>query len=269
MELFVAHEPYLLTPFSSLHLCRSLNHAQRKQKHKTKDMVDVVSRKCEVEGCSKRPWFSYDGTRSIYCSEHKSPGMIGYRSPQKDANGGGEMHGVGNVGNRKRTYADISLHDVPDHHPQPTHSTAESGSASDLVSAGLDTVSLAGMHIGADELPEGGLELEGMGSEDHLGQARMGVSGLGSDGGLDAAGIGVEGLDPTGMSSTDHLTHGALEERGLDTPGLDTGDEHVHHHAGHHSHHHPHDDTEMVLQHVTHPDSMRPDEDYGAADLQC
>lgn len=64
-------------------------------------MMDVVSRKCQVTGCLKRPWYSYDGVRSVLCAEHKTPGMIGYRPGQKDVtNGtvvGAEGVGMGSI----------------------------------------------------------------------------------------------------------------------------------------------------------------------------
>lgn len=64
-------------------------------------MMDVVSRKCQVTGCLKRPWYSYDGMRSVLCAEHKTPGMIGYRPGQKDVtNGtvvGAEGIGMGSI----------------------------------------------------------------------------------------------------------------------------------------------------------------------------
>lgn len=230
-------------------------------------MMDVVSRKCQVEGCLKRPWYSYDGARSVLCAEHKTPGMVGYRPPQKDvmlgagtgaaAGRGGGAVGivdvVGGGGGRKRTYADMSI----GHHQH--HNAGNGGAPSDLVPAGLDSVGLAGMDMGEDGLQgASGLGLDGMGGDDHLGPARMevGVTGLESGGGLDGAGIGEAGLDPTGMGSADHhLGHGPLEQRGLETPGLDAGGEH---HQGHHHH----DDHEpMVLQpvlpaHVAHPGSI-------------
>ena len=58
-------------------------------------MMDVVSRKCQVDGCLKRPWYSYDGLKSVLCAEHKIPGMIGYRPPQKDLIVGGIVAGGG------------------------------------------------------------------------------------------------------------------------------------------------------------------------------
>ena len=225
-------------------------------------MIDVVSRKCQMGGCQKRPWFSYDGVRPTFCAEHKAPGMMGYRPAQKDANDVGEM---GVIGGQKRVYADMSLHH---HELEPPHGMAENTPPPDLVSTGLESVTLEGIDIGEDGLQEGGLGLDAIGNEDHLGQPRIDVPGLGGVEGLDTVGIGGEGLGPAGMSSADHLEHGALEQRGLDTPGLDTVNEQEHQHGGHVSHH-PHEDAGMVLQHVTHPDSMRPGEHFGAAGLGC
>lgn len=254
--------------------------SSREQRHKTDGMIDVVSRKCEVEGCLKRPWYSYDGVKSVLCAEHKHPGMIGYRPPQKDVSAVGMMASVvgggGGVGGvRKRAFAmtiDHHHHDPQQHHPQHHHQqqhhqhhhhhhnphNAVDGAPPDLDAADLESVGLVGMDMSEEALQGGeGLGLDSMGEEDHLGQSRMEVPGLGGGSGLDAAGIGDGGLDPTGMDSADHLGHGALGQRGLETPNLESGGEHDHH-GGHHPHHH---DDAMVLQpvltaHVAHPSSI-------------
>ena len=40
------------------------------------DMIDVVNKKCVVEGCNTRPSFNYQGNQAIYCACHKANGMI-------------------------------------------------------------------------------------------------------------------------------------------------------------------------------------------------
>lgn len=45
--------------------------------HKLEGMVDVKHKPCQFEGCSKRPYFNYQGeTHGVLCNEHKQPGMI-------------------------------------------------------------------------------------------------------------------------------------------------------------------------------------------------
>lgn len=242
-------------------------------------MMDVVSRKCQMEGCLKRPWYSYDGVKSMLCAEHKTPGMIGYRPPQKDIVVGGGGGGVGTVGvigvigGRKRGYEEINIHHQHQHlqhhaHHHHHHPCHEGGDASDLVPEGLDSVGLAEMDMGEDGLQgAGGLGLVGMGSEHHLEQPRMGVGvpGLGDGGVLDAAGMGDGSLDPTGLGSADHhLGHGALGQRGLDTPGLDADVGHHDGHDGHHHHHHHHDG--IMLQTVLPPHAAHPGSVVGPSD---
>lgn len=216
------------------------------KKHKADGMMDVVSRKCQMEGCLKRPWYSYDGVKSVFCAEHKAPGMIGYRPPQKDAvqvgeagGGGGSVGSIDVVGGggRKRSYANMTIPDSSsssshhDHHDQHhQHHNGGSGVVvhSDLVPTGLDdTVGLAEMGMGDDD---GLAELDGMGGEvDHhhhhhrhlvgqqirldvVGVSELGVvgGGLGGGVGLDDTGIGDgdDDLDPTELSgSADHHHH--------------------------------------------------------------
>jgi len=45
--------------------------------HKTSDMVNVVSRKCEHLDCTRQPGFNHKGfSKGRLCSLHKEPGMI-------------------------------------------------------------------------------------------------------------------------------------------------------------------------------------------------
>lgn len=216
-----------------------------RQKHKADGMMDVVSRKCQVEGCLKRPWYSYDGTRSVLCAEHKSPGMVGYRPPQKNGNSGavavggvvggvlggvvggvlGEVVGLGGAG-RKRTFTIMSMQHHDQHHvqPQPDHN----GSA-DLVHDSLDPVGLAAISMSEEEgLQEArALGLDGMGGVD-LVQPRLGEHGL-EDGeaSLEADAIAHGALDPTGIGHPDLGPHQGLEHRELEPAGLDVGGGHV------------------------------------------
>lgn len=39
--------------------------------------MDVKHKPCQYEGCTKRPYFNYQGeTHGVLCNEHKQPGMI-------------------------------------------------------------------------------------------------------------------------------------------------------------------------------------------------
>lgn len=197
-----------------------------KQKHKADGMMDVVSRKCRVAGCMKRPWYSYDGVRSVLCAEHKTPGMVGYRPPQKEANGG-----------RKRTFEDMDVqhHDHHDHDGGP-----------DLVHDGLDSVGLAAMGMSEEGLQDAGaLALDGM-SAVVLGQPRIGDHDL-EEGDLEAAGMGHGPLDPAAMGHTDLEHHHGLGQRGLESAGLDVDGEH----GTHDMNLHP-----VLPAHVDHPSSL-------------
>lgn len=47
------------------------------KRHKSDDMVDVLSRKCSYPECRTQPSFNYPGTDlSIFCAKHKKPDMI-------------------------------------------------------------------------------------------------------------------------------------------------------------------------------------------------
>mmetsp|Transcript_23460 Transcript_23460/g.60350 ORF Transcript_23460/g.60350 Transcript_23460/m.60350 type:complete len:102 (-) Transcript_23460:254-559(-) len=51
--------------------------ASRCAMHKLPGMVDVASRKCEVEGCRTRPHYGMpDDGRAKRCAAHQLPGMI-------------------------------------------------------------------------------------------------------------------------------------------------------------------------------------------------
>ena len=40
-------------------------------------MIGIYSRKCKIEGCSKRPSFGVAGTRMVeYCAQHAQDGMV-------------------------------------------------------------------------------------------------------------------------------------------------------------------------------------------------
>ena len=46
-------------------------------KHAAPGMVDVISKKCNFEGCTKHPSFGVEGTRNReYCAKHAPEGMI-------------------------------------------------------------------------------------------------------------------------------------------------------------------------------------------------
>ena len=46
--------------------------------HQLAGMVNVVNKRCEVQGCTKRPSVNYPGVRpASRCGEHKLPGMTG------------------------------------------------------------------------------------------------------------------------------------------------------------------------------------------------
>lgn len=224
------------------------------QKHKADGMMDVVSRKCQVAGCLKRPWYSYDGVRSVLCAEHKTPGMVGYRPPQKDVSGaicvGAGVSGAGVA--RKRPYADISMHHHHNqnhhHHHDHPHNSGGTGEHGAHLEPGALDVGLAEMGMSEEEgLQEArALGLDGMGGE-VLGHPRMGEPSLGGGGSLDAHGIGHGGLDPTGMGHGDLGHHSGLGHRGLETGGLDVGGGHAAHDLG----------LQPVLPaHVAHPGSL-------------
>lgn len=39
-------------------------------------MIDIISRRCEVPLCVRRPLYNTIGLRAVFCSKHKLPGMI-------------------------------------------------------------------------------------------------------------------------------------------------------------------------------------------------
>lgn len=45
--------------------------------HKKKNMINVITERCNFENCNKIPSFNYsEKTKKLYCSEHKLEGMI-------------------------------------------------------------------------------------------------------------------------------------------------------------------------------------------------
>jgi hypothetical protein len=45
--------------------------------HKLPDMVDVINKRCQHEGCNTRPSCNYEGqTKALYCAAHKLPDMV-------------------------------------------------------------------------------------------------------------------------------------------------------------------------------------------------
>jgi len=51
-------------------------------------MIDVKSKRCEIEGCQKQPAFNTDGeTKARFCSAHKVGGMIGVKNKQCETEG--------------------------------------------------------------------------------------------------------------------------------------------------------------------------------------
>jgi len=47
--------------------------------HKEKNMINVVSKKCKFESCLKQPSFNYVNKMPIFCIDHKEPNMINIR----------------------------------------------------------------------------------------------------------------------------------------------------------------------------------------------
>ena len=46
-------------------------------KHKLKEMIDIISKKCIFKNCDKIPLFNYkNNTKGIYCTKHKFDEMI-------------------------------------------------------------------------------------------------------------------------------------------------------------------------------------------------
>lgn len=238
-------------------------------------MMDVVSRKCQVAGCLKRPWYSYDGVRSVLCAEHKIPGMVGYRPAQKDVAGGvggggvsvgmsGAGGGVGSMSGalgggesgagRKRTYADMSIRDHPQyhsghhqdhrerhHHEHPgLHVEDHGGGGNEHGSVG------AGRNAnGTDLVPDalvdsvGSLEAMGMGEVETVGlqeDRALGLDGMKEVLDRSRMEVGVEvGLEV----GVDGLA-GNLGQGGLDPTGMESTDHHYNRDLGQRHHHHDH-----------------------------
>lgn len=222
-------------------------------------MMDVVSRKCQVEGCLKRPWYSYDGVRSLLCAEHKIPGMIGYRPPAKDvllaggvrggrgaAGGGGSVRGAvgivdvinsgivdigGGIGDhRKRVYADISGHDHHDphqqqHHHQNHHHHHHQDLGHNGVGDGGSPTDLV-----PDGLDSVGLDGMDMGDDGLHGADDLGLEVMsGDENHLGQAGMEV-GVGVSNLGGGVGLDAEGIEDGGLDPHGMGAAD---HHHLGH------------------------------------
>ena len=50
------------------------------KKHKKIDMINVIKKKCNFEGCDVIPGFNFKGKSAIYCFIHKEPDMINVNS---------------------------------------------------------------------------------------------------------------------------------------------------------------------------------------------
>ena len=56
--------------------------------HKKDDMEDLISKKCEKEGCKTRPVFNYKGEkRGRFCKDHKLDGMINIKDNKCEKEG--------------------------------------------------------------------------------------------------------------------------------------------------------------------------------------
>jgi hypothetical protein len=45
--------------------------------HKLPNMIDIINKRCQNEGCMKQPNYNYDGkTKPLYCNQHKLDNMI-------------------------------------------------------------------------------------------------------------------------------------------------------------------------------------------------
>ena len=43
-------------------------------------MVDVISKRCQYEGCDTQPTFGFQGKRPLFCSSHRKEGMVDVKS---------------------------------------------------------------------------------------------------------------------------------------------------------------------------------------------
>ena len=49
--------------------------------HKSNGMINIISKTCEFEGCKTIPVYNFEGeTKAIYCASHKSDGMINIKN---------------------------------------------------------------------------------------------------------------------------------------------------------------------------------------------
>ena len=71
--------------------------------HATPGMVDVVSKKCGVDGCAKRPNFGpRSGERPSRCVLHAEPGMVDLVHKRCEAAGCGKQPTYGTPGGRRQ-----------------------------------------------------------------------------------------------------------------------------------------------------------------------
>lgn len=52
------------------------NVSTQTRQHSETGMIDIISRRCEVPLCMRRPLYNTVGLRAVFCSKHKLPGMI-------------------------------------------------------------------------------------------------------------------------------------------------------------------------------------------------
>lgn len=45
-------------------------------KHKKEGMFDVKGKRCNVEGCIRKPQYGYENQRAVRCLEHRIDGMV-------------------------------------------------------------------------------------------------------------------------------------------------------------------------------------------------
>ena len=48
--------------------------------HKKENMIDVISKRCETQNCSKLPCFGFVGEKVKFCKEHKLENMINIKN---------------------------------------------------------------------------------------------------------------------------------------------------------------------------------------------
>jgi hypothetical protein len=64
--------------------------------HKLFNMVDIKHKRCKADGCTKGPAFNFEGeTTGLYCATHKLPNMVNVKSPRCEYNGCTTQPGFG------------------------------------------------------------------------------------------------------------------------------------------------------------------------------